>query len=100
MTATTTPIEIAVTGREWRPLPPFGASLGSGPSTVAWVVGRLDLEPGSLDPAIADRWPDAIGDPVRVLMPEGSEWLGNIVFVDRFRPGRPDERIRVYVARG
>lgn len=99
MTATATPIEIAIAGREWRPLAPFGVSLGSGP-TMVLVVGRLDLEPGTLDPAILDRWPDAPGDPVRLLLPEGSEWLGNIVFVDRFRPGRPEESIRVYVAKG
>lgn len=99
MTATTTPIEIAISGREWRSITPFVVNLGSGP-TMALVVARLDLEPGNPLSGILDRWPDAVGNPVRVVMPPGGEWLGNIIFVDRFRPGQPGESLRVYLARG
>ena len=98
MTATATPIEIAIAGREWRSVSPFIVGLGSTP-TMVLVVGRLDLDPADMNPAILDRWPDAIGDPIRVLSGDGGAWLGNIVFVDHFRQGRPEEVIRVYLAK-
>ncbi len=99
MTVTTTPIEIAIAGREWRSVSPFMVSLGGTPTEVL-VVGRLDLDPATANAAIFDRWPDAIGDPLRVLSDDERSWLGNIVFVDRFRQGRPEEVLRVYLAQG
>ncbi len=90
------PIDIFVTSKQWCQITPFAVTLGTGPTLQSVVVlARLDLDPETV---LGDGWPDTLGNPVRVILPDLETKIWTIVFVDHFQWDRPNAKLRVWLA--
>ncbi len=92
---TPAPLDIPATAQQWRQISPFAVTLGPGPLEQSVIVqARLDLDPETV---LEDGWPDTLGNPVRVVLPDREPRIGTIVFVDHFQYGRPNGKLRVWL---